>query len=67
MRLALTKRQSEVVLLIEKRKTYPEIATELGIAESTVRTHIDMVAAKLPWQHLTPKARIIHYIESLGA
>ena len=67
MRLALTKRQTDVVLLIEKRKSYPEIARELGISQSTVRTHIDLVAAQLPWPHLPPKARIIHYLESGGA
>jgi len=67
MRLALTKRQADVVLLIERRKTYVQIGKELGIAESTVRTHVNMVAAKLPWQHLPPRAAVIHYLESLGA
>jgi DNA-binding CsgD family transcriptional regulator len=64
MRLALTKRQADVVLLIEKRRSYPQIAQELGISQSTVRTHVNMVAAKLPWQHLTPRAAVLHYLES---
>ncbi len=64
MRLALTKRQTDVVLLIAEHKTYPEVARELGISQSTVRTHVNMVAAKLPWQHLTPRAAVLHYVES---
>ncbi|MFE7799610.1 LuxR C-terminal-related transcriptional regulator [Nocardia sp. NPDC057440] len=43
----LTAREHEVLLLIAKAYTNPEIARALGVGEQTVKTHVSNVLAKL--------------------
>ncbi|WP_433709434.1 LuxR C-terminal-related transcriptional regulator [Nocardia sp. CA-084685] len=43
----LTARQYEVLLLIAKAHTNPEIARALGVGEQTVKTHVSNMLAKL--------------------
>ncbi|PXX71165.1 DNA-binding NarL/FixJ family response regulator [Nocardia tenerifensis] len=43
----LTAREHQVLLLIAKAYTNPEIAAELGVGEQTVKTHVSNVLAKL--------------------
>ncbi|MEV4129957.1 response regulator transcription factor [Nocardia sp. NPDC049707] len=44
---ALTPREHEVLLLMAKAYTNPEIAAALGVGEQTVKTHVSNVLAKL--------------------
>lgn len=44
----LTPREEEVARLVAENKTAKKIARELGIAESTVRNYVRLIAAKLP-------------------
>ncbi|MBB5917393.1 DNA-binding NarL/FixJ family response regulator [Nocardia transvalensis] len=43
----LTAREHEVLLLIAKARTNPEIARALGVGEQTVKTHVSHLLAKL--------------------
>jgi DNA-binding CsgD family transcriptional regulator len=43
----LTGREAEVSALIARGFTNPEIAVQLGIAATTVRTHVDNIFIKL--------------------
>lgn len=43
----LSTRQSEVLHLVAHGLTNPEIAVRLGVSESTVKTHLDLVFVKL--------------------
>jgi DNA-binding NarL/FixJ family response regulator len=43
----LTDREGEVSALIARGMTNPEIAADLGIAATTVRTHVDNIFVKL--------------------
>ena len=43
----LTDREGEVSALIARGMTNPEIAAHLGIASTTVRTHVDNIFVKL--------------------
>ena len=47
MTTMLTEREREVSALIAHGSTNPEIATHLGIAVTTVRTHVDNIFVKL--------------------
>lgn len=42
----LTPREKEIVLLLRDGDTYPAIARKLGIAETTLRTHIKNISKK---------------------
>jgi LuxR family maltose regulon positive regulatory protein len=44
---ALSQRELEVLFLLRSRMTVPEIAVELCIAESTVRSHVKSIYSKL--------------------
>ncbi|MVU81947.1 response regulator [Nocardia sp. ET3-3] len=44
---ALTPREHQVLLLMAKAATNPEIATTLGVGEQTVKTHVSNILAKL--------------------
>ncbi|WP_083914088.1 LuxR C-terminal-related transcriptional regulator [Nocardia concava] len=44
---ALTPREHQVLLLMAKAHTNPEIAAALGVGEQTVKTHVSNVLAKL--------------------
>lgn len=59
----LTERQSEVLLWTALGKTTEEVALILGVAFSTAKSHIDMVAAKL---HAHNKAHMIAKAFALG-
>ncbi|MEQ9425293.1 MAG: response regulator transcription factor [Cyclobacteriaceae bacterium] len=52
----LTKRETEILTLISKGKTYSMIADELGIANDTVKSHIKNIYSKL---HVDTKADAI--------
>jgi len=43
----LSAREIEVLLLLERHLATDEIATELGISEHTVRSHVKSLLAKL--------------------
>jgi two-component system NarL family response regulator len=45
--LSLSDRELEIMSLIAEGKTYKEIALELHLGQSTVRTHIHNVLTKL--------------------
>lgn len=62
--MTLTPRQRQVVRLLAEGYTCPRIAAKLQIAERTVRTHIENIAAKVPGR-LTPIARIVSKADEL--
>lgn len=43
---ALTEREREVLTLVAQGRTNPEIATDLVVAETTVKTHVGRILAK---------------------
>lgn len=43
----LTPRQQEVAALVAKRMTRSEIASELGISQETVKTHVRQAAGRI--------------------
>ena len=57
---ALTDREAQVVKQFAQGSTYREIATELGIAPSTARSHIQAIYNKL---HINNKAELIKLME----
>ena len=62
MRIALTRREQQVVVLLAAgAPTYREVAETLDCAPQTVRNHVNAIAARLPYPHLTPKAAVCHY------
>ncbi len=52
----LTEREAEVLCLIARGRANKEIATELGIGEKTVKTHVSHLLAKLGVQSRTQAA-----------
>ncbi|MGV9675691.1 LuxR C-terminal-related transcriptional regulator [Nocardia sp. NPDC003482] len=70
---ALTPREHEVLILMAKAATNPEIAVALGIGEQTVKTHVSNVLAKLGvrdrvhavvWAHTRRIVPVHHYPSS---
>lgn len=53
-----TEREQEVVALVRRGLTYQEVADELGISSTTVRTHVSRAARLLPGAH-TPLRKIL--------
>ena len=49
--MKLTPRQRDVVALLDARLTCPQIAERLGIAERTVRRHVEIIDAALREEH----------------
>jgi DNA-binding CsgD family transcriptional regulator len=47
MKLGLTPRAAEALLWLRQGKTNPDIATILGITESTVKKHVQEIFEKL--------------------
>jgi DNA-binding NarL/FixJ family response regulator len=54
----LTKRQRQVVELLQQGLTCPQVARRLGIRLLTVRAHVRDIAAKVPGQQ-PPIRRIV--------
>lgn len=44
----LTPRQREVVRLIQEGRRYRAVGVALGISYHTVRTHVEMIAVRIP-------------------
>jgi DNA-binding NarL/FixJ family response regulator len=53
----LTAREAEVLVLVARGLTNPEIATELYIGEATVKTHINNTFAKIGARHRAEAVR----------
>jgi len=54
----LTDREREVLALVARHFTTGEIAARLGLAEATVRTHIEHILAKLGVRSRREAARL---------
>ena len=54
---ALTERERDVLHPLAQGKTTRQIAVELAVGESTVRTHVRSILAKLGVQLRTPAVR----------
>lgn len=59
----LTSRQYEVLHLVANGMTNPEISVRLGIAESTVKDHMDTIFWKL---EVRDRAAAVHKAHQLG-
>ena len=57
---ALTPRQLEVLKQIGKSKTNKQIAAELGLAEGTVKAHVNAILAKLGVRNRTAAGILAH-------
>lgn len=57
----LTKRESEIVALLLKGRTYKMIANELYLSENTIKTHIKNIYSKL---NIKSKVELINYINN---
>jgi DNA-binding CsgD family transcriptional regulator len=62
--IPLTRRQRDVVHGIMRGETYEEIADRLGIAERTVRMHVDAIARDIDGKG-TPRRRVRRYFANL--
>ena len=60
----LTRRQRQVVKGVLSGETYAEIAERLGIAERTVRMHVDAIARDIAGNQ-TPRRRVRRYFADL--
>ena len=59
----LTEREREVLVLIARGRSNPEIADELFISEATVKTHVSRVFSKL---HLASRAQAVTFAYETG-
>jgi DNA-binding NarL/FixJ family response regulator len=62
--LGLSKRESEVALLLAKGCTYKELAAELFISMSTTQTHVGRIYSKLGINNKTELSNLINYQQS---
>jgi DNA-binding NarL/FixJ family response regulator len=60
---SLTGRETEVLRLVAKGLTYPQIATRLGLSPRTVQNHVQNTLAKL---QLSNKAQLVRYAVEEG-
>lgn len=59
--LGLSRRESEVALLLAKGKSYKEIAAELFISMSTTQTHVGRIYSKLGINNKTELSGLLYY------
>ena len=62
--MKLTKRQRDVVKGVLAGETYEEIAERLGIAERTVRMHVDAIAREIDGTQ-SPRRRVRRYFADM--
>jgi DNA-binding NarL/FixJ family response regulator len=55
---ALTSRETDVLRLVAKGLTYPQIAARLGLSPRTVQNHVQNTLTKL---QLSNKAQLVRY------
>ncbi len=60
-RFRLTERESEIIVLLLKGRTYKLIAVELYLSENTVKTHLKNAYSKLGVKN---KAELINFVEN---
>lgn len=56
MKAKLSKRESEVVALVQKGLLNKEIAFELGLTEGTIKQYIDLLHRKIDFRNRTDLA-----------
>jgi len=54
-------RQLQIICLIGRGASYKRVASELGIAISTVRTHMDLILEKIPTEGYRPREAVARY------
>ena len=59
--LGLSKRETEVALLLSEGKSYKEIAAELFISISTTQTHVSRIYSKLSINNKTELSKLLYY------
>lgn len=56
----LTKREMEIILLVEKGKSNPEIADQLFVSENTIKTHLKNIFSKTEANNRTDLIHRLH-------
>lgn len=64
--IVMTARQQQVAQLAAKGLGYKEMGTELGISPHTARSHIIMIANKLPGDSSNPLRRVMRWMLADG-
>ncbi|MBI9109272.1 MAG: helix-turn-helix transcriptional regulator [Spirochaetales bacterium] len=62
--LGLSKRESEVALLLSQGRSYKEISAELYISMSTTQTHVGRIYSKLGINNKTELSNLLNYREN---
>ena len=62
--LGLSKRESDVALLLSQGRSYKEIAAELFISMSTTQTHVGRIYSKLRINNKTELSNMLNYREN---